>query len=57
LMVKDVEALEKLVPEMMKLVNDDSQQISLSKNLLKLAKHDAAEKIAEYILSLPKRTA
>ncbi len=50
LMVKDSEALEKLIPAVIDLVQDDLKQTELKKNLANCAVLDADKKVAEYIL-------
>jgi UDP-N-acetylglucosamine--N-acetylmuramyl-(pentapeptide) pyrophosphoryl-undecaprenol N-acetylglucosamine transferase len=52
LMVKDHEANNLLVNSVIKLIQDKEKQIELSQNLVKLAKKDADEKIADEILAL-----
>jgi UDP-N-acetylglucosamine--N-acetylmuramyl-(pentapeptide) pyrophosphoryl-undecaprenol N-acetylglucosamine transferase len=52
LMVKDTEANELLVQSVLNLVMDKEKQKELARNLLKLAKKDADDKIAEEVLSL-----
>ena len=52
LLVKDSEAKEKLVPETLALLQNPEKQHVLSKNILKLAKPDAAGEIAEQVLKL-----
>ena len=52
LLIKDHEANEKLVDAVIKLIRNQEKQTELSHNLLKLARKDADEKIANEILSL-----
>jgi len=52
LMIKDHEANNLLVNSVIKLIQDKEKQIELSQNLVKLAKKDADEKIADEILAL-----
>ena len=52
LLVKDSEAKEKLVTETLALLQNPEKQYNLSKNILKLAKPDAAGEIAEQVLRL-----
>jgi UDP-N-acetylglucosamine--N-acetylmuramyl-(pentapeptide) pyrophosphoryl-undecaprenol N-acetylglucosamine transferase len=54
LYVKDVEAVEKLLPTTLNVVRDDEQLKKLRTNILKLALPDAAEKIAREVLKLIK---
>jgi UDP-N-acetylglucosamine--N-acetylmuramyl-(pentapeptide) pyrophosphoryl-undecaprenol N-acetylglucosamine transferase len=52
LMVKDAEAMEKMVPTALALLNNASQKEQLSANIRKMGKPDAARQIAEEILNL-----
>jgi UDP-N-acetylglucosamine--N-acetylmuramyl-(pentapeptide) pyrophosphoryl-undecaprenol N-acetylglucosamine transferase len=52
LMVKDAEAMEKLVPAALSLLNNTSQKEQLSANIRKMGKPEAARQIAEEILKL-----
>jgi UDP-N-acetylglucosamine--N-acetylmuramyl-(pentapeptide) pyrophosphoryl-undecaprenol N-acetylglucosamine transferase len=52
LMVKDVEAMEKLVPAALNLLNNTAQKEQLSANIRKMGKPDAARQIAEEIFKL-----
>ena len=52
LLIKDHEANNLLVNSVIKLIQDKEKQIELSQNLVKLAKKDADEKIADEILAL-----
>jgi UDP-N-acetylglucosamine--N-acetylmuramyl-(pentapeptide) pyrophosphoryl-undecaprenol N-acetylglucosamine transferase len=52
LMVKDVEAMEKLIPAALTLLGDTSQKEQLSANIRKMGKPEAARQIAEEILKL-----
>jgi UDP-N-acetylglucosamine--N-acetylmuramyl-(pentapeptide) pyrophosphoryl-undecaprenol N-acetylglucosamine transferase len=52
IMVKDIESREKLGKELIALVNNGSQQKQLQDNIKKMARPDAAEKIALEILKL-----
>ena len=49
LMIKDIEGQEKMVPQMLRLIKDDAQQESLSKNIVKMGVKNADEKIVEVI--------
>jgi UDP-N-acetylglucosamine--N-acetylmuramyl-(pentapeptide) pyrophosphoryl-undecaprenol N-acetylglucosamine transferase len=49
-MIKDVEAVEKLVPEALKLVEDEASLASISAQALALAQKDSADRIASVIL-------
>ncbi len=49
LMIKDVEAKEKLIPEALKVLADEDQIARLSENILKLAENNAAERIVTEI--------
>jgi UDP-N-acetylglucosamine--N-acetylmuramyl-(pentapeptide) pyrophosphoryl-undecaprenol N-acetylglucosamine transferase len=51
-MIKDIEAKEKLVPETLKLLTDDTTCASLSQNIIKLGKRNAADAIAGIIMDL-----
>ena len=50
LMVKDNEALDKVVPTIIELANDDNKQAELIKNIGRLAITDADKRIAEEVL-------
>ena len=51
LMVKDSEAMEKVIPTVLALANDGQKQIDLKNNIAKYAVTDADEKIAKEILN------
>jgi len=53
-MVKDVEAREKLIPQALTLIHQPEELAKLSTNILKLAQHDSAERIADEIFKLIK---
>jgi UDP-N-acetylglucosamine--N-acetylmuramyl-(pentapeptide) pyrophosphoryl-undecaprenol N-acetylglucosamine transferase len=50
LMIKDSEAINKLVPALIALSNDEQKQNELKNNIAKYAVQDADEKIAQEIL-------
>ena len=52
LMVKDSEALDKVVPMIIELANDNNRQNELKKNIGALAIIDADKRIAEEVLRL-----
>jgi len=52
LMVKDSEALDKVVPAIIELANDNNKQNELKKNIGMLAITDADKRIAEEVLRL-----
>lgn len=52
LMVKDAEAREKLISTVLNLIKDKGQMNLLSQNVLKLAQHNSARRIAEEVLKL-----
>ncbi|MDN5211565.1 undecaprenyldiphospho-muramoylpentapeptide beta-N-acetylglucosaminyltransferase [Fulvivirgaceae bacterium BMA12] len=52
MLIKDQEAKTKLVEATLALINDNDRQVSLKENISKLARPDAAEKIATEILKL-----
>jgi UDP-N-acetylglucosamine--N-acetylmuramyl-(pentapeptide) pyrophosphoryl-undecaprenol N-acetylglucosamine transferase len=52
LIVRDAEAMEKLVDEALILMQSDAKRKSLSQNIAALAKKDSAQKIAEIIYEL-----
>ncbi|MDR1678165.1 MAG: undecaprenyldiphospho-muramoylpentapeptide beta-N-acetylglucosaminyltransferase [Prevotellaceae bacterium] len=54
IMVKDAEAVEKLIPEALQLIADDKKLASLAENIEKLAQHDSANRIADEIIKLIK---
>jgi UDP-N-acetylglucosamine--N-acetylmuramyl-(pentapeptide) pyrophosphoryl-undecaprenol N-acetylglucosamine transferase len=51
-MVKDIDARNVLIDELLKLINNKEQQIILSKNILQLGIPDAADRIAKEVLKL-----
>ena len=53
-LVKDVEAAEKLVPTALELIQDDKQLKKLHTNVLTLAQKDSARRIAEEVIKLAK---
>jgi UDP-N-acetylmuramate--alanine ligase len=60
ILISDQEAVEKLIPEALRVIRDDALLKQLSANILKLALPDAANKIVdeiEQILSFPKLSA
>lgn len=52
IMIKDVEAGEKLIPKALELIDDKNKLETLSINIYKLAQHNSAERIAEEIFKL-----
>jgi UDP-N-acetylglucosamine--N-acetylmuramyl-(pentapeptide) pyrophosphoryl-undecaprenol N-acetylglucosamine transferase len=55
IMIKDVEANEKLVSSAMELIKDEEMQIRLKENIAGMAFSDAADNIAGVVLSLIKK--
>ncbi len=55
IMVKDVEAKDKLVDEVLALIKNEEKQKELSANIVKMGKPYAAKEIAEHALSIIKR--
>lgn len=53
-MVKDAEAREKLIPQALALIHQPEALAQLRTNILKLAQHDSAERIADEIFKLIK---
>jgi UDP-N-acetylglucosamine--N-acetylmuramyl-(pentapeptide) pyrophosphoryl-undecaprenol N-acetylglucosamine transferase len=51
-MVKDIDARNVLIDELLKLINNKEQQIILSKNILQLGIPNAADRIAKEVLKL-----
>ena len=51
-LVKDIEAAEKLVPTALELIKDDAKLQSLHTNILTLAQTDSARRIAEEVIKL-----
>ena len=49
-MIKDAEAVEKLVPEALRLVADEASLASISEHAFALAQKDSADRIANVIL-------
>lgn len=54
IMITDTESKQKLIPEALKLINDDGKLASLAKNIEKLAQYDSANRIADEIVKLIK---
>jgi len=50
-MVRDIDAKVNLFPETFKLIKDQEKLNELSRNILKLAKSDAAKEIVDVILN------
>ena len=55
-LVKDVEAAEKLIPTALELIQDDARLQTLHTNVLKLAQKDSAKRIAEEVMKLAYET-
>lgn len=53
-LVKDIEAAEKLIPTALELIQDDARLQRLHTNVLKLAQRDSAKRIAEEVMALGK---
>ncbi len=54
-LVKDVEAREKLTSEMLRLINDEELRAQLAREILYFAKKDAARDIVKEVLKLMKK--
>jgi UDP-N-acetylglucosamine--N-acetylmuramyl-(pentapeptide) pyrophosphoryl-undecaprenol N-acetylglucosamine transferase len=54
ILVKDIEANEKLIDTALKTIADDAQLAALSTNILKMAQTDSARRIAEEVIKLVK---
>ncbi len=54
LLVKDADAIENLVPELLQLFTNENQQKLLQKNIQQLAILDAADRIAKELVALKK---
>ena len=54
-LVKDVEAAEKLIPTALQLIEDDQRLSTLHTNILQLAQKDSARRIAEEVIQLAKK--
>ena len=54
-LVKDVEAAERLVPTALELIKDEKRLQTLHENILQLAQKDSAKRIAEEVMKLAKR--
>lgn len=52
ILIKDMEAKEKLVPTILLMMNDENALNTMSENILKLAEKDSADRIAQEILKL-----
>ena len=53
-LVKDIEAAEKLIPTALELIRDDKRLAALHTNVLALAERDSAERIAQEVMKLAK---
>jgi len=54
IMIRDAEAVEKLMPEALTLINDNTKLASLAVNIEKLAQYDSSKRIADEIIKLIK---
>lgn len=54
-LVKDVEAAERLIPTALELIKDEKRLQTLHENILQLAQKDSAKRIAEEVIKLAKR--
>lgn len=54
-LVKDVEAAERLIPTALELIKDEKRLQTLHENILLLAQKDSAKRIAEEVMKLAKR--
>ncbi len=54
-LVRDIEAAERLIPTAIRLIQDDQQLTRLHTNILRLAQPDSARRIAEEIIVLAKQ--
>ena len=54
-LVKDVEAAERLIPTALELIKDEKRLQTLHENILRLAQKDSAKRIAEEVMKLAKR--
>lgn len=54
LMIKDREAINLLIPEAIRLINNDVELLKLTENIFKLAEKDSAERIADEVVKLIK---
>lgn len=54
-LVKDVEAAERLIPTALELIKDEKRLQTLHENILQLAQKDSAKRIAEEVMKLAKR--
>ena len=54
-LVKDSEAMKKLIPTALELIRDDNRLQALHTNVLTLAQRDSAKRIAEEVMKLARR--
>ena len=54
-LVKDIEAAERLIPTALELIKDEKRLQTLHENILQLAQKDSAKRIAEEVMKLAKR--
>ncbi|HOS45223.1 MAG TPA: glycosyltransferase, partial [Paludibacter sp.] len=52
ILIKDGEAIEKMIPEALRLLSDEKKMATLSKNILKLAEKNSAERIVQEVSNL-----
>lgn len=52
ILIKDGEAIEKMIPETLCLLSDEKKMAALSKNILKLAEKNSAERIVQEVSNL-----
>jgi len=52
MLIKDADAVEQLVDKAIELIHNDAELVKMSKNILKLAEKDSADRIAEEVMNL-----
>jgi len=52
ILIKDGEAIEKMIPETLRLLSDEKKMAALSKNILKLGEKKSAERIVQEVSNL-----
>jgi len=52
MLIKDADAVELLVDKAIELIHNDAELVKMSKNILKLAEKDSADRIAEEVMKL-----
>jgi UDP-N-acetylglucosamine--N-acetylmuramyl-(pentapeptide) pyrophosphoryl-undecaprenol N-acetylglucosamine transferase len=55
IMIKDQEAMDKLLPEAIRIIDDEEKRRNLSINIAEIGKPDSAKVIAEEVLKMARK--